>query len=140
MKSEIADLVSTRLATPGPSAPASGNSTSAVDTFSIYRPIAVDDGSESPRPSLKNSWSYRYRMQVTALVLGSAWTYVAFSRPWIAQWTALDWLIDGAAWTGFWGSLPATLGDTVDRRAKKQTVSMMARIGPVATHSMSVRS
>ena len=29
MKSEIADLVSTRLATPGPSAPASGNSTSA---------------------------------------------------------------------------------------------------------------
>jgi protein-S-isoprenylcysteine O-methyltransferase Ste14 len=123
MKSEIADLVSTRLATPDPSAPASGNSTSPVDTFSIYRPIAVDDAAESPRPSLTKSWSYRHRMQVTAVVLGTAWTYVALSRPWIAQGTALDWIIDGAAWTVFLAGAAVRLWATLwIAGRKKQTV------------------
>lgn len=55
------------------------------------------------RPSLKNSWAYQYRMQVTAVVMGAAWSYVALSRPWIDQGSAVDWLLDGAAWTAFLG-------------------------------------
>jgi len=123
MKSEIADPSSTRLATRGPSAPASDDSTPRVETFSTYCPIPVDDSWESPRPSLKNSWSYRYRMQVTALVLGSAWTYVAFSRPWIEQGAAVDWLIDGAAWTVFFAGACVRLWATLwIAGRKKQTV------------------
>jgi protein-S-isoprenylcysteine O-methyltransferase Ste14 len=123
MKSEIADLVSTRLATPDSIAPESDRATAEVEKFSVYRPIPVDDGSESPRPSLTKSWSYRHRMQVTALVLGSAWTYVAFSRPWIEQGTTLDWLIDAAAWTVFLAGAGVRLWATLwIAGRKKQTV------------------
>jgi protein-S-isoprenylcysteine O-methyltransferase Ste14 len=65
------------------------------------------------RPSLKNSWAYQYRMQVTAVVMGAAWAYVALSRPWFDQGSAIDWLIDGAAWTAFLGGAMLRLWATL---------------------------
>jgi protein-S-isoprenylcysteine O-methyltransferase Ste14 len=55
------------------------------------------------RPSLKQSWAYQYRMQVTAIVMGATWAYVALSPPWIPQGSALDWLTEAAAWIVFLG-------------------------------------
>ncbi len=75
------------------------------------------------RPSLKSSWAYQYRMQVTAVVMGGAWAYVALSRPWIDQGSAIDWLIDGAAWTAFLGGAVLRLWATLwIAGRKKQTV------------------
>jgi protein-S-isoprenylcysteine O-methyltransferase Ste14 len=89
----------------------------------MYGSITAVEHSEVPRLSLKNSWSYQYRMQVTALVLGSAWTYVAFSRPWIQQGTPLDWIIDAAAWTTFVAGACLRLWATLwIAGRKKQTV------------------
>ena len=124
MKSEIADLVSTRLATPDPSAPATGNSTSAVDTFSIYRPIAVDDDSESPRPSLTKPCvlpvSHPGDGRRAGISLDLRGFFAAVD---LAEGTALDWLIDGAAWTVFLAGAAVRLGATLwIAGRKKQTV------------------
>ena len=73
-------------------------------SFALLPSVWADPMPEAlVRPSLKNSWAYQYRMQVTAVVMGAAWAYVALSRPWFDQGSTIDWLIDGAAWTAFLG-------------------------------------
>jgi hypothetical protein len=62
-------------------------------------------------------------MQVTAVVMGAAWAYVAFSRPWFDQGSAIDWLIDGAAWSAFLGGALLRLWATLwIAGRKKQTL------------------
>jgi protein-S-isoprenylcysteine O-methyltransferase Ste14 len=75
------------------------------------------------RPSLRNSWAYQYRMQVTAVVMGAAWGYVALSRPWIDPGSAVAWLFDGAAWMAFLGGTLLRLWATLwIAGRKKQTL------------------
>jgi protein-S-isoprenylcysteine O-methyltransferase Ste14 len=75
------------------------------------------------RPSLKNSWAYQYRMQVTAVVMGAAWGYVALSRPWFDPGSATDWLLDGVAWAAFLGGALLRLWATLwIAGRKKQTL------------------
>ena len=89
------------------------------------------------RPSLKNSWAYQYRMQVTAVVMGAAWGYVALSRPWFDPGSAIDWLLDGAAWAAFLGGALFAFGQLCGLPdAKSRLSSTMVRIAPRETRSI----
>jgi protein-S-isoprenylcysteine O-methyltransferase Ste14 len=79
-------------------------------------------------PSLRNSWAYQYRMRVTAVVLGVAWTYVALSRPWFDQGSVADWLIDGAAWAAFLGGAMLRLWATLWIAGRKK--QSLIDVGP----------
>src|ERR1700685_1464432 len=75
------------------------------------------------RPTLKSSWAYQYRMQLTAVVLGAAWIYVALSPPWIPRGSAFDQGIEAAAWITFLGGALLRLWATLwIAGRKKQTV------------------
>ena len=63
--------------------------------------------------SLQRSWTYRNRSRVTGLVVLTAWAYVALTRPWIPQGSALDWIVDAAAWLAFLGGATLRLWATL---------------------------
>ncbi len=63
--------------------------------------------------SLQRSWTYRNRSRVSGLVVLSAWAYVALTRPWIPQGSALDWIVDAAAWLAFLGGAALRLWATL---------------------------
>jgi protein-S-isoprenylcysteine O-methyltransferase Ste14 len=63
--------------------------------------------------SLQRSWTYRNRSRVTGLVVLTAWAYVALTRPWIPQGSALDWIVDAAAWLAFLGGAGLRLWATL---------------------------
>ena len=63
--------------------------------------------------SLQRSWTYRNRSRVSGFVVLSAWAYVALTRPWIPQGSALDWIVDAAAWLAFLGGAALRLWATL---------------------------
>ncbi len=123
MKSEIADLVSTRLATPDSSAPPATvrRRQSRRSAFTARSPSTMARKALDPRSRIPGPTGIACRSRPSCWDrLGPTWPFRGRGSQ---QGTALDWLIDGAAWTVFLAGAAVRLWATLwIAGRKKQTV------------------